>query len=208
VFAPLEQRVESGTATDSDLWKWANKIHYGLGYKDRLLAWDRENPDQRIADLVRSEDPIQRDRLFLHCVSGAVLTEPDPFGSVFRFKFNSPQPFRFAHFLSSKSICVCFGSTGLICFVTDGQALKRDSAITHELGRLPSSLNVNDMVFLYAKLVEHFTRHNLHQTIIVAEGLVMRVGRTVARDVQPPNKDRFRAICKCLGLELVETSET
>ena len=204
VYGPLEQRIEHGSASDSDLWKWANKIHYGLCRKDELLAWDRRHPDRKIAELVRSVDPLQRDRLFLYCASGAIKTEPDPFGSVFRFKFQTPQPFRFAHFLSSKSLCVSLGSMGVVCFVTDGQALKRDTATAQEWERLPRSLNANDMTFFYAKLVEHFTRHNLHQTILITHGLVLRVGQTIPRDVQPPRKERFRAICRHLGLDWID----
>jgi hypothetical protein len=97
VFGKLETRVERGVATDSDVWKWANKIHYGLTMKDKMLAWDRRNPRYKIGEVIRWDDPIQRARLFLHAVAGDFRTDPDPFGSVFRFNFKTSEPFRFAH---------------------------------------------------------------------------------------------------------------
>jgi hypothetical protein len=44
IYGPLEERVSRNAASLSDLWKWANKVHYGLAFKDRFLEWDRRNP--------------------------------------------------------------------------------------------------------------------------------------------------------------------
>lgn len=205
VFDRLERRVQEGTASDSDIWKWANKIHYGLGFKDRFLEWDRKHPQYKIGDVVRSDDPLERDRHFLHCVSGDFRTDPDPFGSVFRFEFAEPQPFQFAHIPHSQSVCVGLGTTGFIAFITDGQALKRDSATTHVYKMLPSPPTANDMLSFFAQNLEHLARHRLGFDFIMTPGLIARLGRTVVHSVEPPNDERFRYFCQQLGLEWVDS---
>lgn len=205
VFGALEQRVEQGTASDSDIWKWANKIHYGLGFKDRFLEWDRQHPRYKIGDVVNGHDPLERDRHFLHCVAGGFKTDPDPFGSVFRFAFPEPQPFRFAHFLQSHSLCISIGTAGFIVFITDGQALRRDRATMTVLASLPSPPRVNDMLFFYAQNLEHLARHQLGFDFAMTPGLIARLGPTVVHGIEPPNKERFRYFCKELGLEWVDT---
>jgi hypothetical protein len=205
VFGALELRVQQGTASDSDIWKWANKIHYGLGFTDRFLDWDRKHPGYKIGDIVKSQDPLERDRHFLHSVAGGFKTDPDPFGSVFRFDFAEAQPFRFGHFLDSASLCITVGTTGFVVFVTDGQGLRRDRATMTVFNSLPSPPNVNDMLFFYAQNLEHLARHQVGFDIIMTPGFIARLGSTVVHRVEPPNKERFRHFCKQLGLEWIDT---
>jgi hypothetical protein len=204
VLAPLEQCVESGAASESDIWKWANKIHYGLGFKHQFLEWDRRNPGYKIGSVVRQDDPLERDRHFLHSIAGHFRTDPDPFGSVFRFDFSTPQRFFLAHLMHSSSVCICLGDVGYNVFVTDGQALKRDVATSREYDAAPKG-RLEDMLFFYAQNVEHLARHKLGQNIIMTDGFLARLGRTVVHDVSPPDKVRFRAICAALGLEWVDS---
>jgi hypothetical protein len=208
VYGALERRVENGTATESDIWKWTNKIHYGLGYKDQLLEWDRRHPRYKIGDVVQDDDPLEIDRHFLHCVSGDFKTQPDPFGSLFRFDFPQPQPFRFAHIIHFQSVCMSVGERGFVVFVTDGQALCRDKATTDAYGQLPKRPNVNDMLFFFAQCLEHRARHKLGFDILMkpgVPGLLARIGPTVVHAVEPPNDERFRYICKKLGLEWIDS---
>jgi hypothetical protein len=204
IFSALEQRVQQGTASDSDIWKWANKIHYGLGLKDRFLEWDRQHPGYKIGEIVKSHDPLERDRHFLHSVAGGFKTDPDPFGSVFRFDFGEPQPFRLAHLPHFHSLCISIGATGFIVFITDGQGLRRDRATMTVFNSLPSASNVNDMLFFYAQNLEHLSRHQVGFDVIMTPGLIARLGRTVVHRVEPPNKERFRYFCKQLGLEWID----
>jgi len=204
VLSPLEKRIESGSFSDSDIWKWANKIHYGLGFKDMFLDWDRKNPGYKIGTVVRQDDPLERDRHFLHSIAGHFRTDPDPFGSVFRFSFEKPQGFFLAHFLHSKSICISLSAIGCIVFVTDGQALQRDVATSTDYASCPKS-TLEDMLFFYAKNVEHLARHQLGQNIMMTDGFLARLGNTVVHNVTPVDKIRFRAICKALGLEWVDS---
>ena len=206
VYGKLEKKVENHSADDSDIWKWANKIHYGLSHKDKILEWDRQNPGYKIGDVIRPTDPLERSRHFLNCISGDFKTEPDPFGSVFKFEFESYQDFKFAHFLLSSSICVCLGDFGYVAFVEDGQALKRDTATESAYRDVPKPSKVEDMLFFYAQCVEHMTRHELGQNIIMSSGFIARVGQTVVHNVEPPNKERFRAICSHLGLEWIDSN--
>ena len=210
VLAPLEMRIERDTATESDVWKWANKVHYALGQKDQFLEWDRRHPGYKIGDVLDQSDPLERDRHFLHTIAGHFRTDPDPFGSVFRFEFASPQPFAFAHIVLSRSICISIGKIGYIVYVLDGQALKRDGGMgdfhaAHAKRCLP------DMLFFYANTVEHMARHRLGQTLMWtagtptgSPGFLARVGKTVVHDVTPFDEARFRLICRALGIEWVD----
>ncbi|OGU63928.1 MAG: hypothetical protein A2499_08895 [Stygiobacter sp. RIFOXYC12_FULL_38_8] len=207
VYGSLENRVSSGIATESDIWKWANKIHYALGYKDRFLAWDRANPNYKIGDIISSNDPIERDRHFLHCVSGDFHTDPDPFGSVFKFEFAKFSEFAFAHIIHSQSISVCLGNIGYVIFVTDGQALKRDVGLTQYYNSFPKPVKREDMLFFHANCIEMLARHELGQDIMMSNNFLVRVGKTVVHHVEPPNKERFRSICRSLGLQWVDSDE-
>jgi hypothetical protein len=208
IFGALEQRVSTGAATDAEIWRWANKIHYGLGHKDRFLAWDRANANLKIGDVLNADDPFEKSRHFLHCVAGDFRTDPDPFGSVFVFDFASPQPFAFAHFLASSSICISTGDRGYVVFVEDGQALGRDRGLRLLLSQLPPKTSVPDMLFFYAQCVEHAARHTLGQSVIMTQSLLVRIGPTVVHDVRPPNKARFRAICAALGIHWIDRDES
>lgn len=205
VYGALEDRVRSNNATESDVWKWANKIHYALGHKDKILFWDRKNPSYRIGDVIRRDDPLERSRHFLHCVSGDFVTDPDPFGSVFKFEFVRPQRFMFAHMIASSSLTVSLGKVGYIVFVEDGQALSRDISTTKVLKDLPMPLRLEDMLFFYAQCIEQLARHSLGFDALISAGFIVRLGRTVVHDVRPTDKARFRTVCEALGLEWIDT---
>ena len=109
--------------------------------------------------------------------------------------------------MDSSSICICLGRTGVIVFVTDGQAAKRSSSIASLYEALPSPTNVADMLFFYAQLVENFARHTLGQNIVMTPHQIVRLGRTVVHSVEPFNDERFSECCKYLGLTWVDSRE-
>lgn len=201
-LSDIENAVECGRADEPTMWRWLNKLHYGLEYKDRVLQWDRAHPGLRIGDVAGSADPFERDRHFLHCVSGDFATNPDPFGSVFRFDFATEQPFMLAHNTHSDSLSICLGRTGWVGFVTDGQALKCDVATT-ELYERQSTRDggMINMLFFHAQCIEHLARHELGQNIVMTDRWIVRIGRTVVHSVTPPSATRFKRICESLGLE-------
>jgi hypothetical protein len=207
VYGKLEKRVCTGSATEADIWRWANKIHYSLGYKDRIFEWDRNNPGYKIGDVINSNDPIERDRHFLHCVSGDFKTEPDPFGSVFKFNFGKEEEFVFANIIHSKSLSFCLGDVGYVVFVSDGQALKKDLSIGQYYQSIPKFCHKEDMLFFHAQCVEMIARHILGQNIIMSQGFISRMGKTVVHKSEPPNKERFNEICKALGLDWIDKDE-
>lgn len=206
IYGVLEDRVSRNAASPSDLWKWANKIHYGLAFKDRFLEWDRRNPGYKIGDIVRIDDPLEKDRHFLHCLSGDFATTPDPFGSVFSFKFKQTENFDLAHMLPSSSLCMSLGDWGLIVFVTDGQALQREVNIGSIYSGWAGGCRREDMLFFYAQCVEHLTRHELGQNILMTPRSIVRIGATAVHNVTPVNKERFRAICDRLGLHWIDSN--
>lgn len=205
-FGRLEAKIEADRASNSDIWKWANKIHYGLRHKDRFLAWDRKKNGLTIGDLSQ-DDPLQRSRLFLRCVVGNFKTEPDPFGSVFVFRFSNRHEFKFAHFVESSSICVCLGHVGYVVFAEDGQAVKRSIPAQEIISSLPATQTVEHMLWFYAQCVEMLARHTLGMNIVMCPGLFARVGQTKVHEVRPVDKKRFRATCASLGLQWIDTDE-
>jgi len=51
VFSELEKKISSNLETEADIWRWANKIHFGLSLKDKFYDWDRKNPGYKIGIL-------------------------------------------------------------------------------------------------------------------------------------------------------------
>jgi hypothetical protein len=205
VFGELEKRVENGRATAPDIWKWANKIHYGLAHKDRFLAWDRRNQSLKIGEIAVRHDPLERSRHFLHCVAGHFRTEPDPFGSVFVFNFQTPQPFRFAHFGESSSICVSLGDIGYVVFVEDGQVLTRSTPVQALLASSPSAVVAEDMLFFYAQCLELLARHTISFSVLMTPGLLAATSGASVQCIGPPDKERLRSTCVSLGLQWIDT---
>jgi hypothetical protein len=206
VFGDLERRVSEGSASDADVWRWANKIHFGLALKDQIYAWDRANPRYRISEVIRPDDPLEQSRHFLHCVSGDFKTDPDPYGSVFTFRFAEPQDFWFAHLIESSSMCVSLGDVGHVVFVRDGQINACDPHTRADYERIRSGGNLADMKFFYAQCVEHMARHTLGFDIVMSRGFLARVGRLVVHDERPVDKPLFRRICKEFGINWVDSN--
>ena len=171
------------------------------------MNWDRKYPKYKIGDIISSSDPIERDRHFLHCVSGDFLTDPDPFGSVFKFEFKSFSEFAFAHIIHSNSISVCLGEIGYVVFMTDGQALKKDIGLNKYYNSFPKPVRREDMLFFHAQCIEMMARHELGQTIVMSKKFITRVGSTVVHKVEPVNKERFRAICNAIGIQWIDADE-
>lgn len=126
IYGALEEKVKNNTANEKEIWRWANKIHFGLRLKDQFLDFDRTKPGIKIGDVFKKSDPLESTRHFLHCVSGDFTCHPDPFGSVFKFDFENEQDFNLIHIINSNAIYICVGKQAYIIFVTDGQILAKD----------------------------------------------------------------------------------
>jgi hypothetical protein len=71
--------------------------------------------------------------------------------------------------------------------------------------------DIGDMLFLYAQGLEVMNRFDLGFDIIMQPGTpgrLTRLGRTVVHRSEPPNEERFRAICQWLGLRLIAPGES
>ncbi len=130
--------------------------------------------------MISSSDPLERDRHFLHCVSGDFKTNPDPFGSVFKFNFDKKVPFAFAHLIHTNSISITLGEIGYVVFVTDGQALKKDFGFNQHYKEIPIPHKMEDMLFFHAQCVEMLVRHSLGQNIMMSNSRISVAGPTVA----------------------------
>lgn len=210
VFGKLEQKMKYSKASDIEIWQWANKIHFGLWYKDGILNYDRKKPGVKISDVYQANDVLKQSRHFLLCVRGGFNCDPNPFGSVFTFEFEEEQPFNFVHLLSSSSIYICLGNVAYIIFVTDGQILKKDmisfQKSYQELKKKPKQ-SLGDSLFFYAKCVYFFEQYTYSNPIMFSpEGLV-KIGSATLRGEKPLNKEHFRYICDKLGVTWIDQDE-
>ncbi|MCO6499314.1 MAG: hypothetical protein J5I47_02935 [Vicingus serpentipes] len=205
VFGQLEKVIASGTESESDIWRWANKLHFGLTLKDKFFDWDRKNPGYKIGDIISSSDPLEQSRHFLHAVSGDFKCNPDPFGSVFRFDFKKEQEYNFIHIINSSSICISLGNRGYVIFVRDGQFLKECEGVMDDYKELQSKdSEMVDMLFFYAKNIEYLERFTITNPVIITKGQIIKLGRATIREERPENKELLAEICKHFGFTWVE----
>lgn len=204
VYSDLENKIASNTETDADIWRWANKVHFGLTLKDKFFEWDRKNPGYKIGDVISPSDPLEQSRHFLHCVSGDFKTDPDPFGSVFKFIFTEPQEYNFVHVINSSSICVSFGDRGYVVFIRDGQYLKNTTGDDYQEIAQKEKIEMVDMLFFYAKSIEYLERLHITIPIMVAKGTIVKLGRATIRNEKPVNKELLSELCKWMGFTWVD----
>ncbi len=205
VFGGLENVIATGTETEADIWRWANKLHFGLTLKDKFFEWDRKNPGYKIGDVISPSDPLEQSRHFLHCVSGDFKCHPDPFGSVFRFDFKDAQDYNFIHIINSSSICISLGDRGYVVFVKDGQFLKQNNGVLSDYNKLlQKDIGMYDMLFFYAKNIEYLQRFTLTNPVMVMTGKIVKMGPTTIREERPMNKELLAKTCEYFGFTWVE----
>lgn len=202
----LENKVSSNLETDSDIWKWANKVHFGLTLKDQFLDWDRKNPGYKIGEVINMNDPLEQSRHFLHCVSGDFKTEPDPFGSVFKFNFTSKQPYNFVHLHHFGAICISFGDRGYIVFVKDGQFLKNSCKLDYEELIQTEKIEMHDMLFFFAKIIEYYERLVVSIPVMIMPGKIVKIGSAKIRKHKPINKELLSKLCEWMGFTWIDES--
>lgn len=206
VFSSLECKISSKTETDADIWRWANKVHFALTLKHKFLDWDRKNPGYKIGDVISPSDHLEQSRHFLHCVSGDFKTSPDPFGSVFKFNFTTKQEYNFVHLIGSSSICISFGDRGYIVFIRDGQFLKGSSGVNKDfdiINKKPE-INMQDMLFFYAKNIEYLERLKITIPIMVTKGQIVKLGSATIREEKPVNKELLSKLCEWMGFTWID----
>ena len=42
IYGVLETKIKNKTGNEKDIWRWANKIHFGLRLKDHLIGASKE----------------------------------------------------------------------------------------------------------------------------------------------------------------------
>jgi len=205
IFGKLEEKVRNNNSTDLDIWKWANKIHYGLSFKDKFLGWDRKHPGYKIGDVIKPNDPFELERHFLHSVAGEFTTYPEPFGSVFKFRFNSPQNFTFAHFPLTSSICVSLGEVGYVVLIKDLQVFRSQSNSVGELfTKQARKGKLEDMLFFYAHCVSNLMQLKIDFDFIMSKGSIVTYNTKITEHNQP-SKELFKRVCSTLGLTWIDT---
>lgn len=209
VYGKLEDRVSKDIADEKDIWRWANKIHFGLRLKDNFLDFDRKSPGTKIGDVFQSTDYLEQSRHFLHCITNDFNCHPDPFGSVFTFRLKNDADFNLIHLNYSNSIYICIGKIVHIVFVTDGQLLKNeDIGIKENYHRLSQrECEVGDTLFFYAQLVYYMDQYTFSNPIAFSEKGITKLGRSTLRKEKPLDKEAFRELCNRLGITWIDEDE-
>ena len=205
-FGKLEEKIKSNKADCKEIWRWANKLHFGLRLKDTFLDVDRKNPGEKVSDYYEMNDILEQSRHYLHCVSGDFTCNPDPFGSVFKFEFEKEEPFNFIHILQSSSIYICLGKVAYIVFVTDGQLLRKDNIGIQENYNsiITSNYEMKDALFFYAQLVYYMEQHTFTNPIVFSGKGITKLGKATLRNTKTMDKELFRAICSRFGITWID----
>lgn len=209
IYGKLEERVSKNKASDKDIWRWANKIHFGLRLKDDFLDFNRKNPGVKIGEVFKFTDHLEQSRHFLHCITNDFTCNPDPFGSVFTFKLKKSEDFNFIHLNNSNSIYICLGEIVHIIFVTDGQILRNeDVGIRDDYLRISGKkCDVGDTLFFYAQLVYYMEQHKFSNPIVFSEKGIVKLGRATFREEKPLDKELFRKLCDRFGITWIDEEE-
>lgn len=209
IYGKLEDRVRKNEADEKDIWRWANKIHFGLRLKDTFLDFDRKNPGRKIGDVFNSTDYLEQSRHFLHCITNDFTCYPDPFGSVFKFDLKKEENFNLIHIINSSSIYICIGSIVYIVFVKDGQILKKDDiGIRDDFKRISSQkCDIGDTLFFYAQCIYYFEQYTYSNPIVFSEKGITKLGQATLREEKPLDKELFRAICNRFGITWIDKDE-
>lgn len=194
LLSRLESSVQSGQATDEELWKWATKIHYGLLRKDDFLEWDRRNPGYKIGQVVKSEDPLELDRHLVHSIHGDFDTHPNPFGSVYRFKFDDEVEYHFAHLISPPGLAVTFGDLGYVIFVNDTGSLNRQPSVQESYEKHASNPHVGKMLNFFANSWVHLYRHRVSYPIVMTKNSIAVLGAPRLIEEVPFTDDDYREL--------------
>lgn len=209
IWSPLEQRISNAgniMPSEFDIWSWAIKIHYGLNSNDKRLFWGKSDEKVKIGDIINTEDPLNKAKFCLHCLTGNFVTEPSPFGSVFTFKFSQPQDYHFIHDQATSSICISTGTTGFVIFVQDGQLLKTDKSFQEFYGKYNKPCTLHDMLFFYANAFYFVSRHRFGYNLVLTPrlgGKLVKVDFT-CRESKAFNPSVFQSVCNQLGLTWVD----
>ncbi|MCC1498074.1 hypothetical protein [Alcanivorax sp. 1008] len=194
VLSQLETKVKSGTATDEELWKWAAKIHFGLLRKDDFLEWDRKNPGYKIGDVIKQDDPFELDRHLAHSIHGEFETDPSPWGSVFRFKFDRPVDYHFAHLISPAGLAVAFGDVGYVIFVSDTGSLSRQPDVCRSYEFHRKDVHPGKMLNFFANSWVHLFRHRVSYPFLMTPNSIALLGSPKLIETLPFGDDDYRQL--------------
>ncbi len=192
VLSQIETRVENGSASEQDLWKWAAKIHYGLLRKDDFLEWDRKNPGYKIGEIIRKDDPLELDRHLIHSIHGEFQTYPDPFGSVFIFEFSEEESYHFVHLLNPAGICICLGKIGYVVFINDTGSLRRQPSMQNKFANEVKNTHLGKMLNFFANSWVHLYRHRVSYPIVLTKEFIAVLGTSTLLEEVPFDDEMFR----------------
>lgn len=209
VYGALEDRVKNNVADEKDIWRWANKIHFGLRLKDRFLEFDRKNPGTKIGDVFDTNDFLEQSRHFLHCITNDFTCHPDPFGSVFKFEFAYDEEFNLIHIINSSAIYICVGKQAYIVFITDGQILKNDvTSVAVGYNKIKErTYGLADSLCFYAQCIYYMEQYTYSNPIVFSEKGISKLGRATLRNEKPLDKPLFRSICDRFGITWIDEDE-
>ena len=206
IYGALETKIKKKTENEQDIWRWANKIHFGLRLKDHFFEFDRSKPGSKIIDVFKNNDYFQKNRKFLHCVSGKFSCFPDPFGSVFIFDLEIEADFNLIHIIQSNSIYICTGDRIYIVFINDGQILKNDLNIMKKFEEIKNDKKniIGGTLFFYAQCIYYFEQYEYSLPMMSTSNSIIKTGKAKFIKENPLDKELFRSICNRFGVTWIE----
>lgn len=194
VLAPIEAKIKNNSASNSEIWKWAAKIHFGLLRKDDFLDWDRRNPGYKIGDVIKNHDPLELERHLVHSIHGEFKTHPDPFGSVFVFNFKAEEPYHFVHHVKPAGLCICLGKTGYVIFVSDTGTLVRQPSVMESYAKHSNDSHLGKMLNFYANGWAHLVRHRTSIPMVMTPKFIAVTGRAKLIEEIPFTDEMYREL--------------
>lgn len=194
LLSQLETKVQSGAATDEEIWKWAAKIHFGLLRKDDFLEWDRRNPGYKIGQVIKQDDPLELDRHLAHSLHGGFKTDPSPWGSVYRFKFDEPVEYQFAHLISPAGLAVAFGDKGYVIFVNDTGSLSRQPDVRRSYDFHRKNTHLGKMLNFFASSWVHLFRHRVTYPFLMTPNSISLIGSPKLKETLPFDDEDYRQL--------------
>lgn len=194
LLSQLETKVQTGTASDEEIWKWAAKIHFGLLRKDEFLEWDRKNRGYKIGDVIEREDPLELERHLVHSIHGEFTTHPNPFGSVFRFKFDGTVEYQFANLVAPGGLAVAFGDVGYAIFISDTGSLSRQPSVQESYRMHVTNPHPGKILNFFANSWVHLYRHEVSYPILMAANSIAVLGSGKLIRERPFSDDDYRQL--------------
>jgi hypothetical protein len=198
-LSQLEDAVMDGTATESQLWKWALKIHLGLLSKHTDLWWNRRERDATLADVLNNEQNIALEQELVGTINGTFSVSPNPFGSVFKFQFAIDEGYHFTHLLNPSGMMFCLGRVGYVIFVKDTGSLGRTTSLKPLIRKTQEDATLGKVLNFFANCWIHLYRFRATYPHVRTHNSIVLLGVGKLVEERPFTDEQFQLMWSILN---------